>query len=237
MAPSTNGRPPDAVETDPMMQKIILAYDEVSRRDTNAERQRDRLASVARYAILAFMGLLAVYIWREVSRKPIEAFVQVVIKDDKDNYILSGLPQKLLEYTPEQGQWEEMLAQWTRSVRWRGENPDFTRTEWAWAYRHSCPDARTHLDYDQTQQKPFAKDSSKRVSVDIKSVSKTPTPESFQVLFEEVTTDTKRPTKQVALWTGTFTVGRYHPKTMADMIDNRLGLCVTGYNFTEQAKK
>jgi type IV secretory pathway TrbF-like protein len=131
----------------------------------------------------------------------------------------------------------EMLAQWVRSIRWRSENPEFTRTEWAWAYRHSCPEARKHLDFDEQRQHPFAKNSSKRVSIDIKSVTKTPTPESFQVLWEEVTTDKTRPGKDVAMWTGTFTVGRFHPKTMADMIDNRLGLCVTAYNLTEQPKK
>lgn len=237
MTPSTNGTPPPVDEVDPTMQKIILAYEETHRRDTNAERQRDRIASIARWAILAFLVLLGVFVWREVRRDEIQAFVQTVVVDDKGNYLLSGLPQKLLEYTPVEGQYMEMLAAWVRSVRWRTENPDFTQTEWAWAYRHSCPDARKHLDYDQTQEKPFAKGQTKRVSVDIKSVTKTPTPESYQVLFEEVTTDAKRPEKKVALWTGTFTVGRYKPKTMADMIDNRLGLCVTGYNFTEQTKK
>src|SRR5262249_17815892 len=160
MTPSTHGTATAPPESE-VMAKIVAAYQENQRRDTNAERQRDRLGSVARYAILAFILLLGVFVWRELRRTEMQAFVQVVIKDEKDNYLLSGLPQKLLEYTPEDGQWMEMLAQWVRSIRWRGENPGFTQTAWAWAYRHSCPDARKHLDYDQTQQKPFLKGSTK----------------------------------------------------------------------------
>lgn len=231
-----NGQPPSTA-TDPIIAKILLGYEECARRDTNAERMRDRLASVARWVILAFLVLLGVFVWREVSRKPVEAFVQVVVQDEQGNYVLSGLPQHLLEYTPAQGQYMEMLAEWVRRQRSRGENPEYTRKEWVWVYRHSCTDARKKLDEDERDERPFVPGQTRRVDVDIKSVTKTATPESYQVLFEETTTDSKRPGKKVALWTGTFTVGRYHPKTTDVMLDNRLGLCATGYNFTEQTKK
>jgi len=236
MAPSINGVADVTPESD-VTAKILAAYGELQRRDSSAERHRDRWYGIARLLAFALLVVVGVSVWQTVRHENVQAFVQVVVRDDEGNYILSGIPQKLLEYTPQEGQWMEMLAQWVRSIRWRSENPEFTRTEWAWVYRHSCPEARKHLDFDEQRQHPFAKDSSKRVSIDIKSVTKTPTPESFQVLWEEVTTDKTRPGKDVAMWTGTFTVGRFHPKTMADMIDNRLGLCVTAYNLTEQPKK
>jgi type IV secretory pathway TrbF-like protein len=236
MAPSSNGVISVVPESD-VEAKILAGYAELQRRDSNAERHRDRWHSIARWLAFGLLVMVGVNVWQSVRHENVQAFVQVVVRDDEGNYILSGVPQKLLEYTPQDGQWMEMLAQWVRSIRWRSENPEFTRTEWAWAYRHSCPEARQHLDFDEKREHPFVKNSSKRVSVGIKSVTKTPTPESYQVLWEEVTTDKVRPGRDVALWTGTFTVGRFHPKTMGDMIDNRLGLCVTAYNLSKQPEK
>ena len=37
------------------------------------------------------------------------------------------------------------------------------------------------------------------------------------------------------MWTGTFTVGRITLKTMDDLLDNRLGVCVTAYELSPQS--
>ena len=66
----------------------------------------------------------------------------------------------------------------------------------------------------------------KRVMVDVKSVTKIAAPESYQVLWEESLTDKHAPTVKAQLWTGTFTVGRIALKTMDDILDNRLCVCL-----------
>jgi type IV secretory pathway TrbF-like protein len=72
------------------------------------------------------------------------------------------------------------------------------------------------------------------VAVELKSVTKTPAPESYQVLWAETSTEPSHPTVTTALWTGTFSVGRLHPPTLADTLENRLGLCVTAFDVSPQ---
>ena len=74
----------------------------------------------------------------------------------------------------------------------------------------------------------------KLVSVELKSLTKTPTPESYQVLWAETSLEQAIPTVKTQLWTGTFSVGRYRPPTLADTLDNRLGLCVTAFDLSPQ---
>ena len=82
-------------------------------------------------------------------------------------------------------------------------------------------------------EKPFEL-TKKLVSVELKSVTKTPAPESYQVLWTETRTEQAQPAVKTAQWTGTFTVGRYRPPTLADTLDNRLGLCVTAFDLSPQ---
>ena len=60
------------------------------------------------------------------------------------------------------------------------------------------------------------------------SITKTLTPQSYQVLWKATTTDKYNPEPEEVLWTTTFTVGRVAPKTLTDATLNNLGLCVTG---------
>jgi len=55
-----------------------------------------------------------------------------------------------------------------------------------------------------------------------------------KVLWTETSTEQAQPTVKTAQWTGTFTVGRYRPPTLADTLDNRLGLCVTAFDLSPQ---
>jgi hypothetical protein len=63
--------------------------------------------------------------------------------------------------------------------------------------------------------------------VEIDSVTKTVTPESYQVLWRATTVDKQHPRPEEVLWTSTFTVGRVSPTTLSDATLNNLGLCVT----------
>jgi len=104
---------------------------------------------------------------------------------------------------------------------------------WAWLYRHTCGQARRLLQTLEEREKPFEL-GKKLISVELKSVTKTPVPESYQVLWTEMRTDTAQPAVTTVLWTGTFSVGRYRPPTLADTLDNRLGLCVTAFDLSPQ---
>jgi len=51
------------------------------------------------------------------------------------------------------------------------------------------------------------------------------------VLWDETTVDKVKATKEEKSYTGTFTVGRYKPASVADALGNHLGLCVAGYDI------
>ena len=89
----------------------------------------------------------------------------------------------------------EMVAQWVRWTRWRGDDERMTKVQWAWAYRHTCGIAHKWLKALEEKEKPF-KLGSKRVAVDIKSVTKIAAPESYQVLWEEHLTEKTRPHRE-----------------------------------------
>ena len=86
---------------------------------------------------------------------------------------------------------------------------------------------------NQLKEKPFEV-GKKLVSVELKSITKTPAPESYQVLWAETSTDKNMPVVKTQLWTGTFSVGRIQLPKLADTLENRLGLCVTAYDLSPQ---
>jgi len=108
-----------------------------------------------------------------------------------------------------------------------------TRAQWAWVYRHTCGQARRLLQTIEDKEQPF-KPGKKLTAVELRSITKTPVPESYQVLWAETSTEASNPTVKTALWTGTFSVGRLQLPTLADALDNRLGLCVTAFDVSPQ---
>ena len=85
----------------------------------------------------------------------------------------------------------------------------------------------------EEKEHPF-KVSKRLTSVELKSITRTPAPESYQVLWAETSLETDNPTIKKTLWTGAFSVGRLKPPTLADAMDNRLGLCVTAFDMSPQ---
>src|SRR5882762_826845 len=114
-------------------QRVEQAYREIQRRDGGAERH----AWQWQRGTLALLGLLTVCIgvmtWQFVHHRDVQAFVQVVQVDEKGALVQTGIPQDLLAYTPPDGLWMDMLAQWVRIVRWRGTDATLAHAEWAWA--------------------------------------------------------------------------------------------------------
>lgn len=222
--------PPPAAATE--LDAIAAAYAEVSRRDTSLERRLYH-AHVRELALVLLLGVLGgVLAWVCAARSQVQAFVQVVQVDDSGKVHLLGAPQDLLRYTPPEGVWLDMLGEWVRKVRWRGIDEQLARQEWRWAYMHSCKDARALLQHLEDTERPFDL-GKRRIAVQLKSVTKSEVPRAYTVLWDEVMTEsTRAPTMQH--WTGTFSVGWTPAPTLETALYNRLGLCVSAFNISQQ---
>jgi type IV secretory pathway TrbF-like protein len=162
----------------------------------------------------------------------VAVFVQPVQITEEGRMVLIGTPKDILDYQPEDSAYMDLIAQYVTKRRWKGDDDTRkrTRNDWAWLYHHSCGLAGKMLANDESKEAPF-KPSKMRSSIEVKSITKTTTPESYQVLWHEVTVDTLAATLKETDFVGTFTVGRLRPKSLSEAIDNRLGLCVTGYDL------
>jgi type IV secretory pathway TrbF-like protein len=218
------------------IERVKRVYHEIERRDGAANwhaalwfRFTCLLAVVLIVAISAI-----VYFAMQASR--VQAFVQTVQITEEGKMVLIGLPKDALDYQPEDAEWMDMLAQWVTKRRWRGDEEGYkrTRNDWSWLYRHSCGYGSKLLAHDEVTEQPF-KPSRLKASIEIKSITKTTTPESYQVVWHEVTVDKLAATLKEGDYVGTFTVGRLRPKTITEAMDNRLGICVTGYDLAPKA--
>jgi type IV secretory pathway TrbF-like protein len=163
----------------------------------------------------------------------VKAFVQVVQVNEDGRVIHLGLPQDLLTYQPQDAQWLEMLSEWVRRVRWRGSDLVMAQANWNWARAHLCGRPVTALvDEMEKREKPFTDLGKRLVAVEIKAATATPVPSTYHVFWEE--TSTEHTLQRVKKYTGTFTVGRLQPATQAMLLQNRLGLCITALNLSEQ---
>jgi type IV secretory pathway TrbF-like protein len=221
--PSASGREWHAVER---------AYEEILRRDGRAEDRAhrwERTALVLLGVVLVLTGLLC---WLVLQARQVRTLVQVVRQEEAGPLVQVGVPQDLLAYTPAEGQWMELVGTWVHKRFWRSGEVEVQRLHWAWLYRHTCGTARTVLQHLETHEQPF-KASDKRVTVQVQSVTKTPTPVSYQVLFTQWTTDRTQPHVVETRWTATFSVGRLQPPTLSDAVENRLGLCVAAFDVAQ----
>ena len=214
-------------------QHIEHAYQEIQRRDGSAELRawQWQRFGVALLAVIVLMMGWNLWLWWHYRQ--VQAFVQVLVQDEKGQIVQLGVPQDLLTYTPPDGLWMDMLGEWVRRVRWREEDHTHAKQQWAWVYRHTCGQARRLLQALEDKEQPF-KPSKKLQAVELKSVTKTPVPESYQVLWVETTTAKDQPSVKTQTWTGTFSVGRIQLPSLADALDNRLGLCVTAFDLSPQ---
>src|SRR5215813_10803424 len=220
----------DAAAAD--VERIKFVYREIERRDGSANWHAAlwfRFACVL--AVVLIVAICAI-VYFAMQASKVQAFVQPVQITEDGKMVLVGLPKDLLDYQPEDSQVMDMLAQWVTKRRWRGDEEGYkrTRNDWAWLYRHSCGYGSKLLAHDEVTEQPF-KPSKVRASIEIKSITKTATPESYQVVWHEVTVDKLASTLKEQDYIGTFTVGRVRPKNLSEAVDNRLGMCVNGYDL------
>jgi type IV secretory pathway TrbF-like protein len=213
------------------VERLKTWYRVISQRDGTAERRvwHWQMVAVALVAIVLGIG-----IWDHMDpRAEVKAFVQVVQVNEDGRVIHLGLPQDLLTYQPQDAQWLDMLSEWVRRVRWRGSDAIKAQADWNWARAHLCGRTVISLvDEMEKREKPFTDLGKRLVAVEIKAATATPAPATYHVFWEETTTDYTL--QRLKKYTGTFTVGRMQPATQALLMQNRLGLCITALNISEQ---
>ena len=106
---SDNGHDPSPALTDEW-QRIEQAYREIQRRDGSAERHAWQWQMLALTMVGLFICTLAVVLWQLTHARNVQAFVQVVHVDEKEQLVQVGIPQDLLTYTPPDGLWMDMLG-------------------------------------------------------------------------------------------------------------------------------
>jgi type IV secretory pathway TrbF-like protein len=212
-------------------ERIQHVYREIERRDGAAQWHAALWFRFACLLAVVLIIALSAIVYFAMQASKVQAFVQPVQITEEGKMVLVGVPKDLLDYQPEDAQVMDMLAQWVTKRRWRGDEDAMkrTRNDWAWLYRHACGFGSKLLANDEVQEQPL-KPRKTRASIEIKSITKTATPESYQVVWHEVSVDKLASTRKEQDYIGTFTVGRVRPKNLSEAIDNRLGLCVNGYD-------
>lgn len=207
--------------------------DEIDRRDGAAQWYTALFFRLCCVLVVALLVSLSVNIYQLMQARQVQAFVQVVQQTEEGRLVQVGIPMDLLAYQPTDAMWMDLLAQWVVHFRWRTADPVLMRTLWAFLYSHTCGDASKFLAADEVKEQPF-KGGRLRTSIEVKSITKTDTPQSYQVLFRERTIDTGGSSLTEYDVTGTFTVSRKKPKTLEEARDNHLGLCVNGYSLSRK---
>jgi type IV secretory pathway TrbF-like protein len=200
-----------------------------------AAEQRALEANRRLHAAGALLGIAFLLIgWLVWHQRDVQAMIQVVQVTEEGKLIQIGQPVKVLEYTPEEGQWAEMLGQWIRREFWRGKDVNKEESvERRWVDLHTCPSARGHLKPLRKEREEEKKDKNYEkttVAIDIDTVTKTPTPESYQVNWSKFVTNPDFPQGKTFAYTTTFTVGRVKFSRRADVQENFLGTCVASFS-------
>jgi type IV secretory pathway TrbF-like protein len=213
------------------LERLDTWYKIISQRDGTAERRVWHWQLVAAALVVINIG---VGIWDHLDpRTELKAFVQNVQVNEDGQVIHLGLPQDLLTYTPQDAQWLDMLSEWVRRVRWRGSDVTIAQLNWNWARAHLCGvQIRRLVDEMEKREKPFTDLGKRLIAVEIKAATATPAPSTYHVFWEEISPETTA--QRVKKYTGTFTVSRMQPATQAVLTQNRLGLCITALNMSEE---
>jgi type IV secretory pathway TrbF-like protein len=214
------------------IERVKRVYREIERRDGAANWHAALWFRFACVLAVVLIVCISAMVYFAIQASKVQAFVQPVQVTEEGKMVLVGFPKDLLDYQPEDSQVMDMLAQWVTKRRWRGDEEGYkrTRNDWHWLYHHSCGYGSKLLAHDEVTEQPF-KPSRVKTSIEVKSITKTATPESYQVVWHEVTVDKLASTLKEQDYIGTFTVGRVRPKTLAEAMDNRLGVCVNGFDI------
>ena len=234
-SPNGHGMPVDwqGVPND-VLARMELAYQEIQRRDSQAEARAARKDRLVRQGWYVILGLVCVIVWLAMDKSRVKVFVQTVQVTEEGKLVQLGQPADLYDYMPPEGPYMNMVSQWMRWVRWRGEDKQMLEAQWAWIHRHTCVSASKALKQYEKVEKPQVL-GKKKVGVEVKSVTKTSTPDSYSIIWDENITEKNAPTVRTVERAATVWVGRIVLTRMDDILDNRLGICVSGWDWGEQS--
>jgi type IV secretory pathway TrbF-like protein len=211
------------------MERLEASYRIIQQRDGTAERRafQWKLLACALVAITLGIG-----IWDHLDRRvEVKPFVQTVQVNERGQVINIGLPQDLLSYTPADGEYLDMLTEWVRKVQWRGSDKVAAQFNWNWARAHLCGGpVKRLMDSHEKQVKPFDNVGKKLTSIEITHATNTPVPQTYHVLWNEISSEASVET--LHRWMGSFTVGRLKPQTEAVLLMNRRGLCISAFSLS-----
>lgn len=245
--PATNGHvngfvtlPADLAQYPEMLAVLMREQGLLAQGRTNVVAQHAQATQRWAYFLGGLATVFALVIaWLVWQQRDVQPMIQAVQLTEEGRLIQVGQPVKVLEFTPEEGQWAEMLGEWLRREFWRGKDVNKEeRLDRRWVDLHTCPSARGKLApvrklRDDEKKERGYEDTT--VAVDIDTVTSTPTPASFQVLWAKVIKSPEFPQGKSFGFTTTFTVDRVRFTRRADVQENFLGLCVASFS-TEPRK-
>lgn len=231
-AVSVNGVTPPTREASQEERLILAGYEEARRRDALGVQDKWHWKLFA-FWLGAYSSLATVVIGGLLLRPiTIHAPVQLVQVNDQGKVEPIGPPQDLLVYQPSDAQWMQMVGDWVVKRRWKGVDGPQASEDLNWLYFHTCKPAREDLQRWEKAEKPL-EIGKRRVQVELLAVTKTDAPKAFNVLWKEWVTEGTQPAVEQH-WAGTLTVGRIKLAHQKAVLHNRLGLCVTTYNWAPQ---
>jgi len=224
--------PPNTAERSDTAQLILAGYDEARRRDALRLHETHHWKLMA-LGLLVYCGVTTgAALWCGLRPTVFHAPVQLIQVNAQGTAEPIGPPQELLAYTPSDAQWMQMVSDWVRHRRWKGNDAPVAAADLAWVAMHTCTPAIADVQRWEKEEKPLDI-GKRRTQVEITAVTKTDAPKAYNVLWKEWVTEGTQPSVEHA-WAGTFTVGRVKLTHQAMVLHNRLGLCVTAYSWSKQ---
>jgi type IV secretory pathway TrbF-like protein len=158
-------------------------------------------------------------------------FVQTVQVDEAGTVQLLGVPKEMMEYTPQDGQWLKMLAEYVIHLRWQSTDLVQMDTVWkpnGWLDLYTCGVARQLLkaEYDEVMAGRAKK---VKVSLELSNITKIDIPMAFNAQWDEFRVEgSSTGKKSNKSWT--FSVGRRPVDSIHMRKFNPFGLCVTNFD-------
>jgi type IV secretory pathway TrbF-like protein len=226
--PPSNGHPAVSAE----FAELDKAYQILQQRDGSAETRASWWKGVAVAGLVIAFGN---GVWDHLDRRRVvEPFVQNVQVTEDGKVLNVGLPQRVLDYTPEDSHIYGMLGQWVTKVRWLGPDPTLAKLQWAWAYLHACGSASQELKAYEAYKQPFDP-KGRTVSLELEGWNKTLVPLSYHIHWKERHLSPALPPVEKSFH-GIFTVGRVSLTKPEEIYQNPYGMCITAFSISEQPR-
>lgn len=179
--------------------------------------------------IIVTLAVLAVIMG--IKAQAVVPFVQVVQVDEQGRVQMLGVPKEMMDYTPQDAQWIQMLWEFITRLRWQETDQRHEDEVWkkgGWLDLHTCGVARQQIS-EMRDEDLALKSKGEKVKVEVapKNVTKLELPMAWNVTWEEERfVGSAKGKKSEKIWT--FKVTRRKVDSVAMRGMNPYGLCVSG---------